>query len=81
MSGQKLLIAYLFVYPAYYLVAIFVNALIFWMMFGWDFQHAQRYFCAFGLVMWIASYMIHYEILKYAVTILRQDKQAIQSEN
>lgn len=73
-NRYSLLIHYIFVYPMYYVVAMLVATLVIAAFKGWSFEGAKGFFLVMAISMWIASYLIHYKILFYAISDLRNDK-------
>jgi len=66
-SAISLLLHYLFIYPAYYLVAMALSsAFAAWYM-DWGYEAGKRYFIILGIIMWLASYVIHFDILRFSI--------------
>lgn len=59
--NKKLLLEYLFLYPLAYVVAMFVAVLAANIFLEWDSSSVKKTFYGLAVIMWFASYIIHYE--------------------
>lgn len=73
-NKYSLLIYYVFIYPLYYLAAMLVATLILAFLNEWSFGEAKVFFLVMAISMWFASYFIHYKILLYAISDLKNSK-------
>lgn len=73
-SEKYLLLRYIFIYPAYYVGAMLFATLLIAPLKGWSYEAAKSFFIVIGICMWVASYLIHYQILFYAISNLKSKK-------
>lgn len=64
---NKLLMGYLFLYPLYYVIAMFFAVAILRWIFGWSFAFSEKIFYIFSGVMWFVSYVAHRDILVFVL--------------
>lgn len=61
--NKKLLFEYLLLYPFCYAVAMLVAVFTANIFLEWDAKFALKAFYGLAVVMWFASYVIHYDLL------------------
>lgn len=66
-SVQVLLFKYLFLYPFCYLAIALISATFATFIMEWDFDGGKRYFIATGIMMWLFSYVLHFDVLKLSI--------------
>lgn len=67
--SRKLLLGYLVVYPFYYVIAMFLATIILMFIFDWSFQFSEKVFYILALIMWLVSYVAHFDILRHALSL------------
>ena len=75
-NNRKLLLQYLFVYPFYYVVAMFIATVILFFLMSWSQDYAIKFFYIMAGIMGIGSYFFHWRIGFYAISDILNSKQS-----
>ena len=76
--ARKLLIGYFFIYPFYYVIAMFLAVLILKFYFDWSYSFSKKIFYMYAGIMWFASYVTHFDIFKLALNISNSGRSTIK---
>jgi hypothetical protein len=77
-NKYSLLLHYLIIWPIYYVVAMVIAVLILSLTFDWPFYAARNVLLVLAICWWIASYIIHFRVLSYAIGELMSEKSKIK---
>ncbi len=68
------LIRYFIIYPFYYILSMFVAAVLCKFIMGWGYTETKIFFLVLSSVMWFVSYVIHFNLLLFSIKGLKSRK-------
>jgi hypothetical protein len=74
-TNRTLLLQYLFVYPLYYVVAMFIATVILYFLMPWSQEYAITFFYIMAAIMGVSSYFMHWRIGFFALGDMFNSKQ------
>ena len=70
-TGKLLLLQYLFLYPLYYIVAMFLASVILHFVMSWNIDFSLKFFLIMAFIMGGSSYFIHWRIGLFAINDIK----------
>ena len=74
----KLFLSYVFIYPLYYVFAMFVSVALLMWIYDWSLSFSLKIFYIFSAIMWFVCYVAHADILMF---VLREYKAPSGKKN